>query len=330
MISELERLLGRKTMEVEILEEALDLACSPKLTLRSNFDSGQFPMKVVTDTVGVARSNVAQLKEAERTRRGPRAATVTLSLPPISGAPSMLVPPIATAGSPRFSIASGEPAAFRLSTASGFTSLQAVNRKRVYQLMKKHGLRLLARHAGRWRQREHAGKVATLRYLRWCSDGPELTCWSGELVHVALVFDCHDREVIGWTTTGISGEMIRDRMIVCRSGGSMRRGRPMCPMADREWAHLCRCRHRSGATLASRRSEAWKASEWAEAFVKTFKRDYVRVNPIPGAASAPVTREEWMVDYNEVHPHGYRSPQSQCRTRCVSGLRRAPHDEIST
>jgi putative transposase len=208
--------------------------------------------------------------------------------------------------------------------------LQAVNRKRVYQLMKKHGLRLLARHAGRWRQREHAGKVATLRYLRWCSDGPEFTCWSGELVQVALVFDCHDREVIGWTTTGISRGMIRDRMIVCRSGGSMRRGRPMCPMADREWAHLCRCRHRSGATLASRRSEAWKASEWAEAFVKTFKRDYVRVNPIPGAASAPVTREEWMVDYNEVHPHGYRSPHSQCRTRCVSGLRRAPHDEIST
>ena len=32
----LERLLGRKTMEVEILKEALDLARSKKLTLRSN------------------------------------------------------------------------------------------------------------------------------------------------------------------------------------------------------------------------------------------------------------------------------------------------------
>jgi transposase len=32
----LERLLGRKTMEVEILKEALDLAHSKKLTLRSN------------------------------------------------------------------------------------------------------------------------------------------------------------------------------------------------------------------------------------------------------------------------------------------------------
>ena len=35
-VRELERLLGRKTMEVEILKEALDLARSKKLTLRSN------------------------------------------------------------------------------------------------------------------------------------------------------------------------------------------------------------------------------------------------------------------------------------------------------
>ena len=35
-VRELERLLGRKTMEVEILKEALDLARSTKLTLRSN------------------------------------------------------------------------------------------------------------------------------------------------------------------------------------------------------------------------------------------------------------------------------------------------------
>jgi putative transposase len=46
----------------------------------------------------------------------------------------------------------------------------------------------------------------------------------------------------------------------------------------------------------------------AEAFVKTFKRDYVRVNPIPKAESALAAIEEWMDDYN-VHPRsrlGYR------------------------
>jgi transposase InsO family protein len=44
-----------------------------------------------------------------------------------------------------------------------------VNAKRVYRLMKKHGL-LLARHTGRRRPREHDGQVATIRSnVRWCA-----------------------------------------------------------------------------------------------------------------------------------------------------------------
>ena len=49
-----------------------------------------------------------------------------------------------------------------------------------------------------------------------------------------------------------------------------------------------------------------------EAFVKAFKRDYVRVNPIPDAATALALVDSWMEDYNTVHPHsrlGYRSPR---------------------
>ena len=41
----------------------------------------------------------------------------------------------------------------------------------------------------------------------------------------------------------------------------------------------------------------------AEAFVKTFKRDYVRVNPIPDASSALMRIDKWMEDYNSEHPH---------------------------
>jgi transposase InsO family protein len=50
----------------------------------------------------------------------------------------------------------------------------------------------------------------------------------------------------------------------------------------------------------------------AEAFVKTFKSDYVRGNPIPNAAVALALIDHWMEDYNTVHPHsrlGYRSPR---------------------
>ena len=43
--------LGRKTMEVETLKEALDLARAKKPTLLSRF--GRFPVKTVADTIAV-------------------------------------------------------------------------------------------------------------------------------------------------------------------------------------------------------------------------------------------------------------------------------------
>jgi hypothetical protein len=40
-----------------------------------------------------------------------------------------------------------------------------------------------------------------------------------------------------------------------------------------------------------------------EAFVKTIKRDYVRVNPRPDAISVLQQLPAWFDDYNAVHPH---------------------------
>jgi transposase len=46
-VRELERLLGRKTMEVEILKEALELARAKKpILLSSSVPAGRFPMKM--------------------------------------------------------------------------------------------------------------------------------------------------------------------------------------------------------------------------------------------------------------------------------------------
>jgi putative transposase len=41
----------------------------------------------------------------------------------------------------------------------------------------------------------------------------------------------------------------------------------------------------------------------AEAFVKTFKRDYARVQPLPDAATVLRQIAGWFDDYNENHPH---------------------------
>ena len=46
-----------------------------------------------------------------------------------------------------------------------------------------------------------------------------------------------------------------------------------------------------------------ESNSMAEAFVKTFKRDYVRINPLPDARIALSLLDHWMEDYNSQHPH---------------------------
>ena len=89
-----------------------------------------------------------------------------------------------------------------------------VNRKRVYRIMKRNGL-LLERYMGR-PARIHEGQIVTpASDKRWCSDIFEIPCWNRDRVRVAFVMDCCDREVISYlaSTSGISGEMIRDLMV---------------------------------------------------------------------------------------------------------------------
>ena len=49
----------------------------------------------------------------------------------------------------------------------------------------------------------------------------------------------------------------------------------------------------------------------SEAFVKTLKRDYVRITPLPNARTVLGLVDGWIADYNTVHPHSalrMRSP----------------------
>ena len=50
----------------------------------------------------------------------------------------------------------------------------------------------------------------------------------------------------------------------------------------------------------------------SEAFVKTLKRDYLRVSPVPDAKTTLDRIAGWFDDYNENHPHSglrMRSPR---------------------
>src|SRR6266699_4471466 len=59
--------------------------------------------------------------------------------------------------------------------------------------------------------------------------------------------------------------------------------------------------------------ESPQSNVMAEAFVRTIKRDYVRVRPCANAATVMRQLPGWIAHYNEVHPHkalGYRHPVS--------------------
>ena len=56
----------------------------------------------------------------------------------------------------------------------------------------------------------------------------------------------------------------------------------------------------------------------SEAFVKTIKRDYVHVNPLPNAETVLSLIGDWIEDYNENHPHSglkWKSPRKFIRAK---------------
>jgi putative transposase len=121
-------------------------------------------MKQVTDTLGLARSNIAERVKGVRPKRGPQTRDGDREL---AADIRRLVDARPTYGYRRI--------AALLKRKRRADGRAPVNAKRIYRLMKKHGL-LLARHTGRRRPREHDGQVATLRSnIRWCSDGLEFT-----------------------------------------------------------------------------------------------------------------------------------------------------------
>jgi transposase-like protein len=69
-IRELERLLGGKTLEVEILKEALAAAPAKNAVALAVAQCGQFPVKAAADTLPVARSNLVE--QAKRGGGRPR------------------------------------------------------------------------------------------------------------------------------------------------------------------------------------------------------------------------------------------------------------------
>ena len=176
--------------------------------------------------------------------------------------------------------------------------------------------------------RLHDGKVVVMRSnLRWCSDGFEVSCWNGDLVRLAFIIDAHDREIIAWhavANAGISGSMVRDMMLEAVESR----------FAAIQAPHALEWLTDNGSVYTAHETRAFatalnlvpcftpiqspESNGISESFVKTFKRDYVRVNPLPDAITALRQIAGWFLDYNENHPHSglkMRSPREFMRAQ---------------
>jgi len=266
-------------------------------------------VKAVADMLGVARSNlVEQMRDRPRQRLGRPPAPADALVAEIKAVIADL---------PTYGYRRVHAILRRKALDEG---RQPPNHKRVYRVMKEHGL-LLQRHAG-GSERRHDGRIAVARSdLRWCSDAFEIGCENGERVRVAFALDCCDREAMSYvaTTGGIGGEAVRDLMVTAvehRFGRVNRLPRTIEGLTDNGSGYVSaqtrRFAREIGLEPRTTPLESPQSNGMAEAFVRTIKRDYVRVSPVPDAETAMRLLPSWMARYNEVHPHkalGYRSPR---------------------
>ncbi len=121
------------------------------------------------------------------------------------------------------------------------------------------------------------------------------------------------------TTRGIAGEDVRDLIV---AAVEHRFGRVNRLPVTIEWlsdngrcyvaSDTCRFARELGFEPRTTPIESPQSNGMAEAFVRTIKRDYVRVSLCPDAETVMRQLSACIVHYNEVHPHkalGYRSPR---------------------
>jgi transposase InsO family protein len=202
-----------------------------------------------------------------------------------------------------------------------------VNHKRIYRIMAENRL-LLSRYASK-DIRVHDGKVITLHSnTRWCSDGFYISCDNGDRVQVAFSLDTCDREAMRYvaSTKGIDGGMIRDLMaetILYRFGEDAQLPHKIQWLSDNGSCYTAhetvRFGRAMGLDIRTTPPYSPESNGMAEAFVKTFKRDYVWLGDLSSAGAVIKQLPAWFADYNENAPHKGLNMLSPRQFICLNG-----------
>ncbi|WP_274270986.1 IS3 family transposase [Escherichia coli] len=323
-IKELQRLLGKKTMENELLKEAVEYGREKKVDSARALIARGWGVSLVSRCLRVSRAQLHVIlrrtddwKDGRRSRHSDDT-DVLLRIHHVIGE-------LPTYGYRRVWAL--------LRRQAELDGMPAINAKRVYRIMRQNALLLAERKpAVPPSKRAHTGRVAVKESnQRWCSDGFEFRCDNGEKLRVTFALDCCDREALHWavTTGGFNSETVQDVML----GAVERRFGNELPASPVEWLTDNGSYYRANETRQFARmlglepkSTAVRSPESngiAESFVKTIKRDYISVMPKPDGLTAAKNLAEAFEHYNEWHPHsalGYRSPREYLRQQASNGL----------
>ncbi|WP_224267467.1 IS3 family transposase [Escherichia coli] len=322
-IKELQRLLGKKTMENELLKEAVEYGRGKKVDSARALIARGWGVSFVSRCLRVSRAQLhVILRRADDWKDGRRSRHTDDT--DVLRRIHHVIGELPTYGYRRVW------ALLRRQTE--LDGMPAINAKRVYRIMRQNALLLERKPAVPPSKRAHTGRVAVKESnQRWCSDGFEFRCDNGEKLRVTFALDCCDREALHWavTTGGFNSETVQDVML----GAVERRFGNELPASPVEWLTDNGSCYRANETRQFARmlglepkNTAVRSPESngiAESFVKTIKRDYISVMPKPDGLTAAKNLAEAFEHYNEWHPHsalGYRSPREYLRQRACNGL----------
>ena len=210
--------------------------------------------------------------------------------------------------------------------------LDVVNRKRVYRVAKENGLLLkeLAPTVS-GQAREHNGKISVEKSdQRWCSDGFEFKCLSGESVTATFVMDCCDREIISFvakTGKGLPSWMAQEQVILAvnrRFGNVNNVPANLQLLTDNGSAYTAKSTKRLLNALGIEDCKTAVCSPqsngMAESMVKTLKRDYLPFIDLTSAETAIEALPNMIAQYNYEHPHSALNYLSPMEFRASKGL----------
>ncbi|EEW1532278.1 IS3 family transposase, partial [Escherichia coli] len=298
-IKELQRLLGKKTMENELLKEAVEYGRGKKVDSARALIARGWGVSLVSRCLRVSRAQLHVIlrrtddwKDGRRSRHSDDT-DVLLRIHHVIGE-------LPTYGYRRVWAL--------LRRQAELDGMPAINAKRVYRIMRQNALLLERKTAVPPSKRAHTGKVAVKESnQRWCSDGFEFRCDNGEKLRVTFALDCCDREALHWavTTGGFDSETVQDVML----GAVERRFGNELPASPVEWLTDNGSCYRANETRQFARmlglepkNTAVRSPESngiAESFVKTIKRDYISIMPKPDGLTAAKNLAEAFEHYNE-------------------------------